>query len=101
MSRKALNGNTVDPAKILAAAMKAKPHVVPPKTYPLMEYAKAIEVLRQKGWSWDMVHEWFTEKGIEATSKGLQMVSRRWGQTDEYVEWVISCEDKEKELDNV
>lgn len=66
-----------------------------------IRYAPACEVLRGKGYSWRMISEWLAEREVYYSTNALSDALKKWGQSDEYVTWLTTRENKEQELDNV
>jgi hypothetical protein len=78
----------------LARGVVAKP----PKLKGMMRYARAMEVLRRKGFTWASIAEWFNEQGIPVKHpQSLAATLRKWGKTPDYLEFCAQ-EDKESEL---
>lgn len=89
----------IDPDRVLAAARAEPPKK--PKTHTLAGYARAAEVLRRKGFTWQEVADWLTVQGVDVGRAGsIGTAVRLWWKTDDYMEFCAE-EDKEAELAKV
>ncbi len=92
--------STANPQEILEMAEKEEA-VLTRSTNSPIRYAPACEVLRTKGYSWRMIAEWLEERGVYYSTNSLADATKKWGESDEYVTWLTTRENKEQELDNV
>lgn len=92
--------STANPQEILEMAEKEQEVLTRSNNSPI-RYAPACEVLRSKGYSWRMIAEWLEERGVYYSTNALADALKKWGQSDEYVTWLTTRENKEEELNEV
>lgn len=67
----------------------------------LIVHARAIEVLKRKGYNWVEMAAWFNERGVFVKyPQSLAATVKRWGKTQDYIDFCAE-EDKESALDEV
>jgi len=92
--------STANPQEILEMAEQEAAILSRSNSSPI-RYAPACEVLRGKGYSWRMIADWLEERGVYYSTNALSDATKKWGQSDEYVAWLTSKQDKEQELEAV
>ena len=92
--------STANPLEILEMAESEAVVLTRSNNSPI-RYAPACEVLRSKGYSWKMIAAWLEDRGVYYSTNALSDATKKWGESDEYVTWLTTRENKESELDEV
>lgn len=93
--------STANPQEILEMAERESQALTTRGGNSPIRYAPACEVLRGKGYSWKMIAAWLEERGVYYSTNALSDATKKWGQSDEYVTWLTTRQNKEQELEAV